>query len=45
MSAAARVAGRRLSLTGARPGITKIMRITGVDANFPELRGQRIPSP
>jgi anti-anti-sigma factor len=45
MSAAARAAGRRLSLTGTRPGITKIMRITGVDANFPELRGQRVPSP
>ncbi len=45
MSSSARAAGRRLSLTGARPGIMKIMRITGVDANFPELRGQRVPSP
>jgi anti-sigma B factor antagonist len=44
MSAAARAAGRRLSLTGARPGIRKIMRITGVDANFPELRGPRVPT-
>jgi anti-anti-sigma factor len=44
MSAAARAGGRRLSLIGTRPGITKIMRITGVDANFPELRGQRIPT-
>jgi anti-anti-sigma factor len=44
MSAAARAAGRRLSLTGTRPGIKKIMRITGVDANFPELCGRRIPS-
>ena len=45
MSATARAAGRRLSLTGTRPGIAKIMRITGVDANFPELRGQRVPTP
>ena len=45
MSAGARTAGRRLSLTGTRPGIRKIMRITGVDANFPELRGQRVSSP
>ena len=44
MAACARAAGRRLSLTGARPGIVKIMRITGVDANFPELRGQRVRS-
>ena len=44
MSAAARTAGRRLSLTGTRPSIKKIMRITGVDANFPELCGRRIPS-
>ena len=33
----ARAAGRRLSLSGARPAIVKVMRITGVDANFPEL--------
>jgi anti-sigma B factor antagonist len=45
MAACARTAGRRLRLTGTRPGIIKIMRITGVDANFPELRGQRVPSP
>jgi anti-anti-sigma factor len=44
MSAAARAAGRRLSLTGTRPGMMKIMRITGVDANFPELRDQRVPT-
>ena len=30
-------AARRLSLSGARPAIVKVMRITGVDANFPEL--------
>jgi len=34
----ARKAGRKLSLVGPRPAIIKIMRITGVDANFPELR-------
>lgn len=38
MAACARAAGRRLSLTGTRPGVIKVMRITGVDANFPELR-------
>jgi anti-anti-sigma factor len=45
MANCARTAGRRLKLTGTRPGIIKIMRITGVDANFPELRGERVPSP
>ena len=44
MAACARAAGRKLRLTGTRPGILKIMRITGVDANFPELRGHRVPS-
>jgi anti-anti-sigma factor len=44
MAAAARTAGRRLRLTGTRPGIVKIMRITGVDASFPELNGQRFAS-
>jgi anti-sigma B factor antagonist len=38
MSARARTAGRPLRLTGTRPGIAKIMRITGMDASFPELR-------
>jgi anti-anti-sigma factor len=38
ISARARAAGRQLRLTGTRPGIAKIMRITGMDANFPELR-------
>jgi anti-anti-sigma factor len=38
MSARARTAGRQLRLTGTRPGIAKIMRITGMDASFPELR-------
>jgi anti-anti-sigma regulatory factor len=38
MSARARMAGRQLRLTGTRPGIAKIMRITGMDTNFPELR-------
>jgi anti-anti-sigma factor len=44
MAACARAHGRKLRLTGTRPGIAKIMRITGVDANFPELRGQRLAS-
>jgi anti-anti-sigma factor len=44
MAARARTAGRQLRLTGTRPSITKIMRITGMDANFPELRGQRVAS-
>jgi anti-anti-sigma factor len=38
MSARARTAGCQLRLTGTRPGIAKIMRITGMDASFPELR-------
>jgi anti-sigma B factor antagonist len=33
----ARKTGRRLRLIAPRPAILKIMRITGVDANFPEL--------
>jgi anti-anti-sigma factor len=44
MASCARSHDRRLKLTGTRPGIVKIMRITGVDANFPELRGQRLAS-
>jgi anti-sigma B factor antagonist len=34
----ARAAGRALTLESTRPPILKIMRITGVDAMFPELR-------
>jgi len=34
----ARATGRPLSLVSTRPSILKIMRITGVDAMFPELR-------
>jgi anti-sigma B factor antagonist len=34
----ARAAGRQLSLTSARPSVLKIMRITGLDRVFPELR-------
>ena len=37
-AAHARKTGRKLSLVALRPAIVKIMRITGVDANFPELR-------
>ena len=44
MATRARASGRQLKLTGTRPGIVKIMQITGVDANFPELRGQRLAS-
>jgi anti-anti-sigma factor len=44
MASCARSSGRQLKLTGTRPGIVKIMRITGVDANFPELRKQRLAS-
>lgn len=43
IAAHARDTGRPVSLTSARPPILKIMRITGVDAMFPELPrpGQR----
>ena len=34
----ARQAGRQLTLTSARPSLLKIMRITGLDRAFPELR-------
>jgi anti-sigma B factor antagonist len=34
----ARAAGRQLRLTSARPSVLKIMRITGLDRVFPELR-------
>jgi anti-sigma B factor antagonist len=34
----ARQAGRQLRLTSARPSLLKIMRITGLDGAFPELR-------
>jgi anti-anti-sigma regulatory factor len=30
--------GRQLKLTSARPSLLKIMRITGLDGTFPELR-------
>ena len=33
----ARLAGRQLRLTAARPSLLKIMRITGLDRAFPEL--------
>lgn len=47
IAAHARAAGRPLSLASTRPPILKIMRITGVDAMFPELRqpGPRPDSP
>ena len=44
VAAYARAAGRRLSLVAPRPAIVKIMRITGVDANFPELARPSFPS-
>jgi anti-sigma B factor antagonist len=34
----ARQAGRQFTLTSARPPLLKIMRITGLDQAFPELR-------
>ena len=34
----ARQAGRQLRLTSARPSLLKIMRLTGLDRAFPELR-------
>jgi anti-anti-sigma factor len=34
----ARQAGRQLSLSSVRPSLLKIMRITGLDRAFPELR-------
>jgi anti-sigma B factor antagonist len=34
----ARQAGQQLTLTSARPSLVKIMRITGLDRTFPELR-------
>jgi anti-sigma B factor antagonist len=34
----ARQAGRQLKLTSARPSLLKIMRLTGLDGVFPELR-------
>ena len=34
----ARQAGRQLRLTSARPSLLKIIRLTGLDALFPELR-------
>ena len=34
----ARQAGRQLRLISARPSLVKIMRITGLDRTFPELR-------
>jgi anti-anti-sigma factor len=34
----ARQAGRQLRLTSARPSLLKIMRMTGLDGAFPELR-------
>jgi anti-anti-sigma factor len=34
----AREAGRPIRLTGARPSLVRIMRITGLDTIYPELR-------
>jgi anti-anti-sigma factor len=34
----ARDAGRPIRLTGARPALIRIMRITGLDVAYPELR-------
>ena len=39
LSRHARQAGRELKLAAARPSLLKIMRITGMDQTFPEVRG------
>lgn len=44
----ARQAGRELKLAAARPSLVRIMRITGMDQTFPEVRGaalRMIPFP
>lgn len=49
----ARAAGKRFEFAAARPGLLRIMRITGLDVAFPELRspaltmitGPEIPRP
>jgi anti-anti-sigma factor len=38
----ARRAGRSLKLTAARPSLVRIMRITGLDEVFPEVRNQAL---
>jgi anti-sigma B factor antagonist len=38
IAAHARAAGREFRLVAPRPSLLKIMRITGVDASFPELQ-------
>ncbi|MBO0806159.1 MAG: STAS domain-containing protein [Nocardiopsaceae bacterium] len=38
----ARQADRELKLAAARPSLLKIMRITGMDHAFPEVRGQAL---
>lgn len=37
LAADMRAAGRQISLSSPQPPILKVMRITGVDASFPEL--------
>jgi anti-sigma B factor antagonist len=41
-AAHARRYGRELKLTGARPALLRIMRITGMDEAFPEVRGPAV---
>lgn len=38
----ARRSGRSVTLAAARPSMVRIMRITGLDAVFPEVRGQAL---
>jgi len=38
----ARESGRQFKLTFARPSLVKIMRITGMDSAFPELRSPAV---
>lgn len=46
LAADMRAAGRQISLSSPQPPILKVMRITGVDASFPELcQPRRQPGP
>jgi anti-sigma B factor antagonist len=38
----ARRSGRSIELVAARPSMVRIMRITGMDEAFPEVRGQAL---
>lgn len=42
LAAHARLRGRELRLTAARPSLLRIMRITGMDEAFPEVRNPKL---